>query len=225
MRKSSGAEAGSAVWGTCRALLASGDLAWFEGCDRVSGSRWRSPGMSSVTSHSLTFPMCGVMCGRILVSCPAVAVPSASVAAPLVEPRAGLPARTGRSFPLRGLCHSRGVRSILQGRVPGQAVQSSAVRRRCPGAGLSPRRRRQADGARPVWFYGLTDRSWACVMFRDGGTARVWQSGPRRLWDEAEAAYRWWEREGRPGHERFGLTVTAGRQTVWLDEPERSWPV
>ncbi|MGW1186884.1 methyltransferase domain-containing protein [Streptomyces sp. NPDC002559] len=81
------------------------------------------------------------------------------------------------------------------------------------------------DGARPVWFYGLTDRSWACVMFRDGGTARVWQSGPRRLWDEAEAAHDWWEGEGRPGHERFGLTVTAEGQTVWLDTPDRAWPV
>ncbi|MEC4017767.1 methyltransferase domain-containing protein [Streptomyces sp. H27-D2] len=81
------------------------------------------------------------------------------------------------------------------------------------------------DGARPVWFYGLTDRSWACVMFRDGDTARVWQSGPRRLWDEAEAAYRWWEGKGKPGHERFGLTVTAEGQTVWLDDPAESWPV
>ncbi|WP_455431660.1 methyltransferase domain-containing protein [Streptomyces jumonjinensis] len=81
------------------------------------------------------------------------------------------------------------------------------------------------DGARPVWFYGLTDHSWACVMFRDGETARVWQSGPRRLWDEAEAAHRWWENEGKPGHERFGLTVTAEGQAAWLNAPERSWPV
>ncbi|WP_289733955.1 methyltransferase domain-containing protein [Streptomyces macrolidinus] len=78
------------------------------------------------------------------------------------------------------------------------------------------------DGARPVWFYGLTDRSWACVMFRDGDTARVWQGGPRRLWEEAEAAHRWWENAGRPGHERFGLTVTASAQHAWLDEPGQS---
>ncbi|MEU3598853.1 methyltransferase domain-containing protein [Streptomyces sp. NPDC006798] len=81
------------------------------------------------------------------------------------------------------------------------------------------------DGARPVWLYGLTDRSWACVMFRDGDKARVWQSGPRRLWDEAEAAYQWWENKGKPGHERFGLTVTAHGQAAWLDTPEESWPV
>ncbi|MFI2029483.1 methyltransferase domain-containing protein [Streptomyces buecherae] len=81
------------------------------------------------------------------------------------------------------------------------------------------------DGSRPVWFYGLDDRSWACVLFRDGASARVWQSGPRRLWDEVEAAYRWWEGEGGPGHERFGLTVTADGQAAWLDAPDRSWPV
>ncbi|PBC86063.1 Protein-L-isoaspartate O-methyltransferase [Streptomyces sp. 2224.1] len=79
------------------------------------------------------------------------------------------------------------------------------------------------DGARPVWFYGLSDRSWACCMFRDGKTARVWQSGPRRLWDEAEAAFRWWEGQGRPAPSRFGLTVTARGERVWLDDPANSW--
>ncbi|GGZ13815.1 hypothetical protein GCM10010387_02330 [Streptomyces inusitatus] len=59
----------------------------------------------------------------------------------------------------------------------------------------------------------------------DDDEARVWQSGPRRLWSEAEAAHRWWENEGRPGHDRFGLTVTAEGQAAWLDTPNRSWPV
>ncbi|UGY91711.1 methyltransferase domain-containing protein [Streptomyces gobiensis] len=76
------------------------------------------------------------------------------------------------------------------------------------------------DGVRPVWFYGLSDLSWAVVVFRDGQPeATVYQSGARRLWDEAEAAYRWWEGEGRPTYERFGLTVTPDSHTVWLDEP------
>jgi protein-L-isoaspartate O-methyltransferase len=80
------------------------------------------------------------------------------------------------------------------------------------------------DGARPVWFYGLNDWSWACVMFRDTEKeARVWQSGPRRLWDEVEAAYRWWVEQGKPDHTRFGLTVTPEGQTAWLDDPENSW--
>lgn len=82
------------------------------------------------------------------------------------------------------------------------------------------------DGTRPVWFYGLSDRSWACVMFRDGEKeACVWQSGPRRLWDEVEYAYRWWISCGRPDHTRFGLTVTAEGERVWLDDPADSWAV
>ncbi|MCC3766694.1 methyltransferase domain-containing protein [Streptomyces sp. UNOC14_S4] len=81
------------------------------------------------------------------------------------------------------------------------------------------------DGARPVWFYSLTDRSWACAMFRDGDTARVWQSGPRRLWDETEAAYWWWEGQGRPGFTRFGLSVNGDGERVWLDSPDNPVPL
>ncbi|WP_327228717.1 protein-L-isoaspartate(D-aspartate) O-methyltransferase [Streptomyces platensis] len=81
----------------------------------------------------------------------------------------------------------------------------------------------KSDGARPVWFYSLSDNSWACVQFRDGKTARVWQQGPRRLWDEVEAAFRWWVDSGRPDHTRFGLTVTAEGERVWLDDPAHSW--
>ncbi|PJJ05458.1 protein-L-isoaspartate O-methyltransferase [Streptomyces sp. 2333.5] len=79
------------------------------------------------------------------------------------------------------------------------------------------------EGALPVWFYSLNDRSWACCMFRDGDTARVWQSGPRRMWDEAEAAFQWWDGHGRPDPSRFGLTVTAKGERVWLDDPANSW--
>ncbi|MFF1419418.1 methyltransferase domain-containing protein [Streptomyces sp. NPDC058280] len=81
------------------------------------------------------------------------------------------------------------------------------------------------EGRRPVWLYGLTDRSWACVQFHDGQDADVWQSGPRRLWDEAEAAYQWWNEKGKPDHDRFGLSVTADGQQAWLDDPADCWPV
>ncbi|MFH8617944.1 methyltransferase domain-containing protein [Streptomyces sp. NPDC017979] len=77
-------------------------------------------------------------------------------------------------------------------------------------------------GVQPVWFYGLTDTSWAVVLFRNGaGLATVRQAGPRRLWDEVEEALRWWRDARRPGFERFGLTVTAEGQTVWLDDPSQ----
>ncbi|MGW0599977.1 methyltransferase domain-containing protein [Streptomyces sp. NPDC002776] len=83
------------------------------------------------------------------------------------------------------------------------------------------------DGVRPVWFYGLADNSWACVMFHDEQSeAQVWQSGPRRLWDEVAAALDWWRDAGKPTHERFGLTVTTeGTQRAWLDDPADSWKV
>jgi protein-L-isoaspartate O-methyltransferase len=75
---------------------------------------------------------------------------------------------------------------------------------------------------RPVWFYGLTDPSWAVAVFRDGRPeSSVWQFGPRRLWDEVEAAARWWQSQGRPDIDRFGLTVTARESYAWLDDPER----
>lgn len=70
-----------------------------------------------------------------------------------------------------------------------------------------------------AWFFGLSDRSWAVARFT-GGEATVHQSGPRRLWDEVEAARRWWDKRGRAGVERFGLTVTPeGQHRVWLDSP------
>ncbi|MFF3403506.1 methyltransferase domain-containing protein [Streptomyces sp. NPDC002659] len=75
---------------------------------------------------------------------------------------------------------------------------------------------------RSVWLYGLSDRSWAAVLFHDGQpVSTVYQGGPRQLWEEIEAAYRWWEAEGRPGIERFGLTVSQQGDQTWLDTPER----
>jgi protein-L-isoaspartate(D-aspartate) O-methyltransferase len=63
----------------------------------------------------------------------------------------------------------------------------------------------------------LADRSWA--RLNAGG--QVVQGGGRRLWDLVEDAYRTWSDLGRPGRERFGLSVAEdGRQWAWLDEPE-----
>ncbi|MFE2494931.1 methyltransferase domain-containing protein [Streptomyces scopuliridis] len=73
-----------------------------------------------------------------------------------------------------------------------------------------------------LWLATTDTTSWAAVDW-DGRTDQrltVWQYGPRRLWDEVEATYRWWLRAGSPGPERFGLTVTPdGRQTPWLHTP------
>ncbi|MGH3320571.1 MAG: methyltransferase domain-containing protein [Streptosporangiaceae bacterium] len=86
-----------------------------------------------------------------------------------------------------------------------------------------------AAGTLVAWFYSLNCRSWAVVCFRPEGLGRseVYQGGgDRRLWDEVENAYRWWEHRGRPRCRRFGLTVDpGGRATVWLDRPEQPLPI
>ena len=45
------------------------------------------------------------------------------------------------------------------------------------------------------------------------------QLDPRRLWDEAVAAYDWWYDHNKPDLTRFGMTMTTDTQTVWLDDP------
>lgn len=82
-----------------------------------------------------------------------------------------------------------------------------------------------ADGnVTSVWFYGLTDDSWATVTFDGQQAVSVYQGGSRRLWDEVESALRWWESAGRPGLERFGLTADGYGETPWLDEPANRVP-
>ncbi|MCG6499654.1 methyltransferase domain-containing protein [Kitasatospora sp. A2-31] len=77
------------------------------------------------------------------------------------------------------------------------------------------------DDEERLWVATTDARSWAAVDRDDAGST-VRQHGPRRLWDEVEAAHRWWEEHGRPGPERFGLTVTRRRQWTWLDHPARA---
>ncbi|ARZ72599.1 hypothetical protein SMD11_7023 [Streptomyces albireticuli] len=71
-----------------------------------------------------------------------------------------------------------------------------------------------------MWLLADDRTSWASVDYVPRhGTFAVEQYGPRSLWDELEAAYRRWERLGRPERDRAGLTVTREGQRVWLDTP------
>ncbi|MDT9693229.1 methyltransferase domain-containing protein [Streptomyces sp. P9(2023)] len=81
------------------------------------------------------------------------------------------------------------------------------------------------DGAPAVWLYSMTDRSWAAVTWPDEhGPGKVYQRGPRRLWDAVEAVCGWWGSQGCPGLERFGLTVTPEGAAPWLDSPGNVLP-
>ena len=73
-----------------------------------------------------------------------------------------------------------------------------------------------------IWLLDVTggDRCWASVAFEPGTAHTVEQYGPRRLWDEIESAYRWWQEAGRPEPSRFGLTVGPDGEQAWLDSPD-----
>jgi methyltransferase of ATP-grasp peptide maturase system len=70
------------------------------------------------------------------------------------------------------------------------------------------------------------DGSWAEItLAATDGEYAVTEGGPRRLWSLLEATHQRWLDLGQPTWERFGLTVTPDRQTVWLDQPgsEHTW--
>ncbi|AXB46431.1 methyltransferase domain-containing protein [Amycolatopsis albispora] len=69
-----------------------------------------------------------------------------------------------------------------------------------------------AEGA---WLRDPFTSSWASVAPQDGAYL-VRQTGPRRLWDETEAAYRWWLDRGTPKPQDWEWVVTRGRQHVRL---------
>ncbi|MFN2496734.1 MAG: methyltransferase domain-containing protein [Pseudonocardiaceae bacterium] len=82
-------------------------------------------------------------------------------------------------------------------------------------------------GPGPV-FFSTEDGSW-CELSTAGedGTRQVWEGGPRRLWASLEAGIQFWRWQGKPGWDRFGLTVTPRRQAVWLDTPvsDHQWRI
>ncbi|UUU37683.1 methyltransferase domain-containing protein [Streptomyces sp. NBC_00162] len=83
----------------------------------------------------------------------------------------------------------------------------------------------EPDGAPAAWWYSLTDHSWAAVRWpEEYGPGIVYQHGPRHLWDAVEAACGWWEAQGSPALDRFGLTVGPDGETPWLDDPGNLLP-
>ncbi|AEM86861.1 methyltransferase domain-containing protein [Streptomyces violaceusniger] len=63
--------------------------------------------------------------------------------------------------------------------------------------------------------------SWARITMTGVMAARLDHGGPRDLWAEREPLLTQWRDAGRPGHQRYGLTVSSeGVHTLWLDEPD-----
>jgi protein-L-isoaspartate(D-aspartate) O-methyltransferase len=76
------------------------------------------------------------------------------------------------------------------------------------------------SGEWTFWLLEPDSGSWASVDYEPGRAEfAVEQSGGRRLWDEAAAAYLQWVAWGSPEQDRFGMTVTPEGQTIWLDSP------
>lgn len=76
-----------------------------------------------------------------------------------------------------------------------------------------------------LWLADAGSGSWASLDFLpDADSYDVQQYGPRRLWDELAAAYAWWCEAGSPPRTRFGITVRADGQHVWLDDVNNPVP-
>jgi protein-L-isoaspartate(D-aspartate) O-methyltransferase len=90
-----------------------------------------------------------------------------------------------------------------------------------PGVGIL--RDASEDGTFSLLLFevGHPDGSWAACDYEPGKEEyEVTQYGDRRLWDEFCSVWLRWQALGEPGVERFGLTVTAQGQQVWIDQPQ-----
>ncbi|MFE5326125.1 methyltransferase domain-containing protein [Embleya sp. NPDC056575] len=76
-------------------------------------------------------------------------------------------------------------------------------------------------GGGTVWRLWDCGGSWALVDDRPG-VGKAVQGGPRRLWDEVDAALQWQDEHRFHGYD-FGITVERGRQWAWAEQPERRW--
>jgi methyltransferase of ATP-grasp peptide maturase system len=113
--------------------------------------------------------------------------------------------RTTRTDP--AVLDNPDVRFLIQLRIPDANIPSSTVYHDRAG----------------VLLTAEDDESWAFVSDDTPHDSRtVVQGGPRRLWDDVEAAEHLWTGLGKPTPDRFGLTVTDQRHQVWLDTPHHA---
>lgn len=81
----------------------------------------------------------------------------------------------------------------------------------------------EKDGVGVLWLLDPESRSWAKLTHTtpdaSDGEFPVCQYGPRRLWDEVEAAHSWWVQQGKPRADRWRFTVTVAGQRIELAGP------
>jgi hypothetical protein len=73
-----------------------------------------------------------------------------------------------------------------------------------------------------VWLRDPVSCSWASVVPDGEGRFLVRQKGIRRLWDEAENAYRWWMDQRKPVGPDWVWTITPEHQTIQLGTATRT---
>ncbi|RCV52649.1 hypothetical protein DEF23_04815 [Marinitenerispora sediminis] len=94
-----------------------------------------------------------------------------------------------------------------------------------PGVDFASYEAADDSGEASVYVFdrGTGTGSWALGEYspaEDAWEAKV--RGPRDLWTEIGAAWSAWQRAGRPGRDRLGLTVTPeGDQVLWVDSPSQ----
>jgi hypothetical protein len=78
----------------------------------------------------------------------------------------------------------------------------------------------EQDGRAVLWLLDFESRSWAKLIHTtpdaSEGAFPVCRYGPRRLWDEVDAAHQWRVDHGKPAADRWRFIVTADNQRIEL---------
>jgi protein-L-isoaspartate O-methyltransferase len=76
------------------------------------------------------------------------------------------------------------------------------------------------EGTGTLWLLDPGSDSWAAVALTLNPPYEVRQCGGRRLWDEVEAAHRWWTEAGEPAVDAWRFTLTPAGQRIELEPAE-----
>lgn len=93
--------------------------------------------------------------------------------------------------------------------------------------GVTQGRMTDADGRPAVFLMDRAGNRAEVLTTRTPQGHRVRQYGDRQLWNRVEEAAAFWNAEGRPSYERFGIRATVEGQYVWYEDPDGShrWPL